>query len=128
MMQAPTVAVSWGELIDKITILEIKDAKLTSETARRNVRKELDQLIQSADVVLTSPIVAALKLELREINATLWDIENNIREKEARQQFDQQFIDLARSVYISNDVRAALKRKINDTLLSDLREEKSYGV
>ncbi len=125
-MQAPTVAVSWGELIDKITILEIKDVKLISENARLNVRKELDQLNQSAAMVLTLPPVVGFKTELAAINAKLWEIESEIRQKEARQQFDQHFICLARSVYISNDVRAALKRKINDALLSDLTEEKSY--
>jgi Family of unknown function (DUF6165) len=126
-MQAPTVAVSWGELIDKITILEIKGAKLTSENARRNVQKELAQLNQSVAPVLTMPVILVLRSELAAINSKLWNIESDIRDREARQQFDQHFIDLARSVYISNDIRATLKRKINDVLSSDLREEKSYA-
>ena len=125
----PSVPVSWGELIDKITILEIKARRLSSETARANVRKELDLLtaiMASADGVLTS--VAELKRRLTDVNERLWDIEDSIRVKEARGEFDSGFIELARSVYIENDRRAALKRDINVLLSSDLTEEKSYAT
>jgi len=124
----PSVPVSWGELIDKVTILEIKVHRLSSETARANVRKELDLLVAimaSADGVASR--VAGLKRRLTEVNERLWDIEDSIRMKESRGEFDDGFIHLARSVYIENDERAAIKREINALLSSQLTEEKSYA-
>jgi hypothetical protein len=126
-MKAPAVLVSWGELIDKITILEIKAVRLSSPAAVANVRKELTLLAAQADPALRSSTeLPVLKQRLFEINQALWEIEDRIREKEARQEFDAEFIELARSVYKSNDQRAGLKRQINTMLGSELTEEKSY--
>lgn len=127
-MQMPQVPVSWGEIIDKITILEIKNAKITNVESLANVRKELDVLRAVCGTVATGdPVLIDLKLALSEINATLWDIEDRIRIKEAEKAFDDEFISLARSVYKTNDRRAALKRQINDHLGSELVEEKNYA-
>jgi hypothetical protein len=123
----PKVMVSWGELIDKITILEIKSARITNDTALRNVRHELRALSDEAVVTLSDPEVANLKARLRAVNEALWNIEDSIRELESRSQFDEQFIELARSVYKRNDERARIKREINDWLKSEIVEEKSYA-
>lgn len=125
----PHVPVSWGELIDKITILEIKAARLTSAAALQNVRNELAQLTEK-----TLPLgdmaaqVAPLKADLTHVNEALWEIEDKIRDKEAAKAFDAAFIELARSVYVTNDQRAALKRRINQLLASELVEEKGYAA
>jgi len=124
---SPTVQVSWGELLDKITILEIKQQRLKSEDAAANARRELEALINVAGGVLSQlPDVASLKRQLSSVNEALWDIEDKIRAKEAAKSFDQQFIDLARSVYLNNDKRGGLKRQINALLHSELVEEKQY--
>src|SRR5438105_3326664 len=125
-MKTPEVPLSWGELIDKITILEIKAARLKNPVALANVNKELSLLSSRAEPAMSSPELPALKKQLTQVNETLWEIEDNIREKEAAQEFDAGFIALARSVYQRNDERAAIKRKINTMLASDLVEEKSY--
>ncbi len=124
----PSVPVSWGELIDKVTILEIKSEKLQSVAALANVRHEL-ALLQAlvAPVVAESDEVAELKSRLKAINEKLWDIEDRIREKEASAEFDAEFIALARSVYKTNDERSALKKRINAQLRSTITEEKSYA-
>ena len=125
--QTPLVPISWGELIDKITILEIKEVKITSDNALDNIRKELGFL---SDIVSNSKgvydAISLLKNELKEVNLNLWQVEDEIRDKEYSQEFDEQFIRLARSVYRLNDDRANLKKKINETLFSELKEEKSY--
>jgi predicted nucleic acid-binding Zn-ribbon protein len=125
--QTPLVPISWGELIDKITILEIKEVKITSINALDNIRKELDFL---SDIVINSKgvydTISLLKNELKEVNLKLWQVEDEIRDKEYSQEFDEKFISLARSVYRLNDDRANLKKKINETLFSELKEEKSY--
>jgi hypothetical protein len=123
----PTVEVSWGELIDKITILEIKEQRLTSPAAVANVRKELAAVTRTVAELNPAPTgLDALKKELKAINETLWDIENRTRAKEAAKTFDQQFIELTRSVYLNNDKRAGIKRRINELLNSGLVEEKQY--
>ena len=124
-MQAPLIPTSWGELIDKITILEIKAARLPTPQARANVEKELALLAVIAAPVLAGDI-AELKSALRLVNQTLWDIEDAIRDKEKAGDFGPDFIALARSVYKQNDARAELKRGINNALGSEIREEKSY--
>ena len=125
--QTPLVPISWGELIDKITILEIKEVKITSNNALDNIRKELGFL---SDIVSNSKgvydAISLLKNELKEVNLNLWQVEDEIRDKEYSQEFDKEFIRLARSVYRLNDDRANLKKKINETLFSELKEEKSY--
>lgn len=119
--------VSYGELIDKITILEIKQRKTTNPDKLKNVEKELTILteIMNEHIPMNEEIMH-LKQELRRVNETLWNIEDSIRIKERDQQFDETFIQLARAVYINNDERAVLKRKINDLLGSALIEEKIY--
>jgi hypothetical protein len=122
----PHVPISWGELIDKITILEIKAEKLAEASARANAAHELGLLREIADPVLEDAQIAALANRLRLQNEALWDIEDRIRYKERAGEFDGDFIALARSVYQSNDRRGALKRDINLALDSRLVEEKSY--
>lgn len=119
--------VSWGELLDKITILEIKDRRIADAAKRANVRRELDAL--NAEVARHGTLpegTAALMDELRAVNEALWDIEDEVRDCERRQDFGPRFVELARGVYHSNDRRAAVKRRLNDLLGSELVEEKSY--
>lgn len=119
--------VSYGELIDKITILEIKSERMTDDAKLANVRGEL-QLLDSlwhADAASQTD-VAPERAELKRINGELWDIEDEIRLKERDKAFDDRFIELARAVYFTNDRRAAVKRAINLKLGSRLVEEKSY--
>ncbi len=120
----PMVPLSWGEVIDKITILEIKLARLSDEAARANVSKELEQLRGIAAPALAH--IPALVAELKTLNETLWDIEDRIRDHERSQNFDSAFVALARSVYRTNDGRGRLKREISRALGSGLVEEKSY--
>src|SRR5258708_6855580 len=122
------VPISFGELLDKITILEIKSERLTSPPALSNVRVELTQLsIIIQGIKKHKKQVTVLKTRLKHINEKLWDIENQIRNKEAQKSFDQEFIELARSVYRHNDERGRIKREINLMLNSDLVEEKQYS-
>jgi hypothetical protein len=123
----PTIEVSWGELIDKITILEIKEQRLTSPAAVANVRKELALLTRVFGTLTPVPAgLDVLRRELKAINEALWDIENRTRAKEAAKLFDDEFIGLTRSVYQNNDKRAGIKRRINELLNSGLIEEKQY--
>ena len=123
----PSVLVSWGELFDKITILEIKSERLSAEAARTNVRRELEQLLPAAaEIEAKNPKLAFLKTALKRVNEKLWDIEDDIRAKEAAQSFDAEFVALARSVYHRNDERGRIKGEINAALNSDLTEEKQY--
>jgi Family of unknown function (DUF6165) len=122
------VPISPGELIDKITILEIKSQRMRDEAKLANVRIELNLLM---DTWRASPWVEAdIDAEwagLRTVNERLWVIEDQIRDKERDAQFDREFIELARAVYITNDERAAIKKRINTRLGSTLIEEKSYA-
>ena len=126
-LPTPAVPVSWGELLDKITILEIKRERIARADARANVEQEHRLLGAIGARALERAGIAPLLDALREVNAALWDIEDAIREEEARGRFGADFIRLARSVYQRNDERAALKREINLLLASDLIEEKSYA-
>jgi tetratricopeptide (TPR) repeat protein len=126
-LPAPRVDVSWGELIDKITILEIKSERLSNPAAIDNVRRELGLLA----TVASNPAVLAADIQqhrsaLRNINEKLWDVEDAIRDCEARQAFDENFTRLARSVYMLNDERGRIKHAINAALKSLLVEEKQY--
>lgn len=125
-LQSPLVPVSWGELLDKISILEIKAERIASESAGANVRTELSLLLTIADRLAGDQRLAGWKRALHEVNEALWDIEDRIREKEAEAKFDQEFIALARAVYTTNDQRARIKREINVSLGSQLIEEKQY--
>lgn len=120
----PQVPVSWGELIDKITILEIKVERLDTQSARANALRELELLRAIAAPVLADghPLVSRLK----SLNQALWDIEDRIRDHERTGDFGPGFVELARSVYRHNDERGVLKREINLALGSALIEEKSY--
>jgi hypothetical protein len=121
------VPISPGELLDKITILRIKSARIADEGKLANVHRELSRLQASRLAVLGSDAdLAVEEAALERVNAELWDIEDRIREHEAQQRFDADFIELARAVYLRNDERAALKRRINLKLQSALVEEKSY--
>ena len=126
-MSQISVPVSYGELIDKITILEIKSERITSAAKLANVRVELEILDATwrANSAARTDI-AAERAALRRVNEALWEIEDRIRVKEKAKAFDAEFIELARSVYIRNDERAEIKRAINEKLGSTLVEEKSY--
>ena len=121
------VAISPGELLDKITILRIKVARIQDATKLANIKLELSLLEQTwKDSGAAAHDVGRDERALENVNARLWDIEDRIRDKEARQTFDRDFIELARAVYLCNDERAAIKRRINVQLGSRLIEEKSY--
>jgi hypothetical protein len=125
----PSVPISWGELVDKITILEIKTERLSSESARENVRRELARLIAIWEPVEREQrAVVPLKESLKRANETLWQIEDDIREKEAQKCFDNEFVSLARAIYRTNDERSRLKREINVLLKSEIIEEKQYSA
>ena len=125
-LATPFVPISWGELLDKITILEIKDLKISTTNAKENIRKELKYLLDIANLKNMPEEIQSLKIELKNVNLNLWEIEDGIREKELAGEFDKVFIELARSVYRLNDVRAKIKQSINSILRSELVEEKSY--
>ena len=126
-MQDIEVPISPGELLDKITILRIKSERMSNASKLANVRHELKLLEQTwADAVPATANVSADEQALAAVNARLWDIEDEIRVPERKQQFDAAFIALARSVYIENDERAAIKKRVNVALGSALIEEKSY--
>ena len=124
LIQTP---VSYGELIDKITILEIKSRQIRDEAKLANVRNELELLNATwANDAASQTDISDERARLLAVNEALWDIEDRIRLKERAQAFDAEFIELARSVYFRNDERAAFKREINLKLGSQLVEEKSY--
>ena len=126
-MQDILVPISPGELLDKITILRIKSARMTDAVKLQNVRVELAALEKVwRDAGCARPEVATDEAELQRVNTELWVIEDDIRDKELAQAFDARFIELARAVYVTNDERAAIKKRINVLLGSRLVEEKSY--
>jgi hypothetical protein len=123
MIDAP---VSWGELADKITILEIKAERIQDDVKRVNVEKELRLLREKMALAPASDALSTLIDALRAVNLELWVIEDDIRDCERDKNFGARFIELARAVYIKNDRRAALKKEINLMLDSGIIEEKSY--
>ena len=121
------VPVSFGEVLDKITILEIKSERIKDEAKVKNVRLELDELSATWDEAVTDQsVIADLRKQLKAVNEELWVIEDDIRDQEAAQDFGPRFIELARAVYVTNDKRAAIKKDINLALGSRFVEEKSY--
>ena len=123
------VEIAPGELIDKITILQIKSERITDADKLRNVRVELEVLETARDGAMAAgDELDALTAQLKQVNEALWEIEDGIRDCERERDFGPKFVELARSVYHSNDRRAALKRQINELLGSKLLEEKSYGA
>ena len=123
-MSMPLIPVSWGELLDKIAILEIKTSRISNETARANAARELALL---RDVAGAPKGVAELMAALRAVNLRLWRIEDRIREHEKAGDFGPGFIALARAVYHENDERGRIKRALNQALGSALVEEKHYS-
>ena len=121
------IPISVGELIDKITILKIKQQKASDSQKLSNINRELEELEHAWNTANTSGVdISDLQNQLTQVNENLWEIEDDIRAKEATNAFDQGFIDLARSVYKQNDLRAALKKEINLLTGSALVEEKLY--
>ena len=117
--------ISIGELIDKITILELKLEFLTDPKKLENVRVELTHLIDILNQ-LTIPDIVPERETLKLVNRRLWNIENFKRQCEKNQTFGEDFVEAARQVYLKNDLRAEIKRKINDMVGSTIVEEKSY--
>lgn len=126
-MDGILVPISPGELLDKITILRIKSARIEDAGKLSNVRRELALLEQNwHQAVSATAELAGDEAALERVNAELWDIEDRIREHESQRRFDAGFIELARAVYLRNDERAAIKQRINLKLRSVIVEEKSY--
>lgn len=123
----PQLPVSWGEVFDKLTILQIKAEKLQDANKLANVnkeRQEIDKVV--GDLARFPACLPALLQQLKDINCQLWEVEDGKRDNERRQCFDDSFVQLARKVYFGNDRRAAIKRQINELLGSAIVEEKSY--
>ena len=123
IVQAP---ISVGELIDKITILEIKQLNARTDQQRANIDRELEMLTSILDTLSLPEEIAELKIKLRGVNQALWYIEEYKRECEKADSFEAGFITAARQVYLKNDQRAAIKRSINELCGSDIIEEKIY--
>jgi hypothetical protein len=122
----PVVPASWGELLDKISILEIKSARIVDAKAVANVRHELALLSECTQPIRSHASFTEWTTALRTVNERLWDIEDKIRQKERDQAFDEEFIALARAVYLTNDERSAIKRAINMAIGSEIVEEKQH--
>jgi len=122
------VEISTGEFLDKLTILQIKSERISDTGKLTSIQKELgllEEIWRQSEHSKTN--LSQEMAELKKVNEMLWDIEDDIRDKERRKEFDQEFIELARSVYLNNDNRAAIKRRINVRTGSELIEEKSYS-
>lgn len=125
--QTVTAEISYGELIDKITILTIKSQRITDEEKLHNVHIELASLQETcSDFIGNREDIIHLQKLLQKINEDLWEIEDAIRVKERNKEFDDEFISIARSVYVTNDKRCAIKKQIDAILGSHITEEKSY--
>jgi hypothetical protein len=121
------IEVSNGELLDKLSILQIKMIFIGDPLKLDNIQNELLEIEPLADNLLKKTELKDLFLELKSVNLKLWEIEDSLRNKEKRQEFDEEFIRLARAVYFTNDKRAEIKREINEKSGSFLVEEKSYS-
>lgn len=124
---SPVVPVSWGELLDKIAILEIKAERLTDAGARANVEAERAALSSVELPPDADALLGSLAFYLRATNRKIWDLENVVRGNEAQKKFDNTFIEACRAIYQNNDERARIKRAINTALESELTEEKEYA-
>jgi hypothetical protein len=121
------IEVSHGEIVDKLTILQIKNQNITDPIKLDNIVKEYNYLLSIVENDLGISTASPEYLKLLSINNELWVIEDNIREKERKKEFDEDFIKLARAVYYTNDVRAKIKKEINLKYSSGFNEEKSYS-
>jgi hypothetical protein len=121
------IEVSTGEIVDKLSILQIKKLNILEEDKLINIKKEFDYLLNIVENEIGVSTSDELYLKLFTINKKLWDIEDDIRDKERAKSFDDEFIKLARSVYFTNDERAKIKKEINVKYGSDFVEEKSYN-
>lgn len=119
------IEISIGEVVDKASILEIKTEKVINRMKLENIRKEYELLKTSLSEIGITPDSAEFQ-QLKDVNLRLWEIEDRIRVKESRQEFDEEFIELARTIYFENDKRAVIKKDINLKYGSELREEKEY--
>jgi hypothetical protein len=119
--------ISLGDLIDKISILVIKEKKITDERKNNHILEELTLLKKTLNEVINNKAINNYLNQLIDVNSTLWKIEDEIRDCEKNKKFDQKFIDLARSVYITNDKRAEIKLEINNKFGSKIVEVKSYA-
>jgi len=119
------IPVSFGELVDKITILRIKQQKISDKEKLKHIDHELQALVRYFSSYSSVDIVKQFT-QLESVNKKLWDIEDKLRVKESKREFDEEFIELARSVYFTNDKRAKLKKEINDITGSDIMEVKDY--
>jgi transcriptional regulator of nitric oxide reductase len=126
-MENIKVPVSPGEVLDKITILEIKSERISDPEKVANVRVEL-ALLQATwkEFIRDDEVIRDLHSQLKEVNEALWEIEDDIRDKERAKEFDERFIELARAVYVTNDRRSRVKKELNLHLGSEIVEEKSY--
>ena len=121
------IPISPGELLDKITILQIKAERIVDPAKVANVKTELDMLSKVwSEAVEVDAEITALTAELKSVNEALWEIEDDIRDEERGRRFGERFIELARAVYVTNDERAHAKKKVNLHLNSTIVEEKSY--
>lgn len=120
------VPVSVGELIDKLSILQVKKTKIINEEKLAYVNKEFELLYNLSSVYLNEPLVESLYHQLVQINSELWDVEDKLRVLEKEHSFENEFISLARKVYFTNDERFRLKNEINSKTSSEIREVKEY--
>jgi transcriptional regulator of nitric oxide reductase len=126
-MENIKVPVSPGEVLDKITILEIKSERMSDPEKVANVRVELSLLQETwREFIRDDDVILRLHAQLKEVNEALWEIEDDIRDKERAKEFDERFIELARAVYVTNDRRSRVKKELNLHLGSEIIEEKSY--
>lgn len=123
------IAVAPGELIDKVTILEIKLERIADSSKLANIQREFETLLGDYQALLAlNSTLPTLAMRLKDVNSRIWEIEDNIRDLERAKDFGPAFVETARSVYRTNDERAAIKRQINDVLGSFIVEEKSYSA
>ena len=121
------IPISCGELVDKLTILQIKKIKIEEKNKLEQVNKEFEYLMKTySDILKKFPNLNEMYDRLYQINLKLWEIEDKVRLFEKNDKFDQSFIDLARNVYQTNDMRFTIKNEINEYLNSDVKEQKSY--
>ena len=121
-----SVPVSVGEMIDKLSILQVKKQKITNEEKLAFVNKEFELLYNLSSTYLNEPVIESLYHQLVQVNSSLWDVEDKLRVLEKEQRFEGEFVSLARKVYFTNDERFRLKNEINSNTSSEIREVKEY--